>query len=149
MTVTNIINESGLYSLILRSDKSEAKPFRKWVTSEVLPQIRKHGSYATKNEIQIPNKTFHGKKVWLISDISETIGIKSATISYHVRKKGALNETIDYLFINGEQIQSFKLENQLTTSLSNAYILTESGLIKLLTLLGLCKKIILLSFRLA
>lgn len=41
----NIINESGLYELILRSDKKEAKPFRKWVTSEVLPQIRKTGSY--------------------------------------------------------------------------------------------------------
>ena len=42
-----IINESGLYSVILRSDKPEAKPFRKWVTSEVLPSIRKHGAYMT------------------------------------------------------------------------------------------------------
>lgn len=39
------INESGLYSVILRSDKPEAKPFRKWVTSEVLPTIRKTGRY--------------------------------------------------------------------------------------------------------
>lgn len=43
---TTIINESGLYSVILRSDKPEAKPFRKWVTSEVLPSIRKTGSYS-------------------------------------------------------------------------------------------------------
>lgn len=41
-----VINESDLYSVILRSDKPEAKPFRKWVTSEVLPEIRKTGSYA-------------------------------------------------------------------------------------------------------
>lgn len=40
-----IINESGLYNVILRSDKPEAKPFRKWVTGEVLPSIRKTGSY--------------------------------------------------------------------------------------------------------
>lgn len=40
-----VINESGLYSLILRSDKPEAKRFKKWVTSEVLPSIRKTGSY--------------------------------------------------------------------------------------------------------
>ena len=40
-----IINESGLYNVILRSDKPEAKPFRKWVTSEVLPAIRKTGQY--------------------------------------------------------------------------------------------------------
>lgn len=45
---TTIINESGLYSVILRSDKPEAKPFRKWVTSEVLPTIRKTGGYGQK-----------------------------------------------------------------------------------------------------
>lgn len=43
---TSIINESGLYTLILTSRKAEAKRFRKWVTAEVLPSIRKTGSYA-------------------------------------------------------------------------------------------------------
>lgn len=42
-----IINESGLYKLLLRSDKPEAKKFTRWVTHEVLPSIRKHGMYAT------------------------------------------------------------------------------------------------------
>ncbi|MCG9011814.1 hypothetical protein LH435_08290 [Laribacter hongkongensis] len=41
------INESGLYSLILRSRKPEAKRFKKWVTSEVLPAVRKTGTYST------------------------------------------------------------------------------------------------------
>lgn len=45
---TTIINESGLYNVILRSDKPQAKPFRKWVTSEVLPALRKTGSYSLK-----------------------------------------------------------------------------------------------------
>lgn len=49
---TYIINESGLYNVILRSDKPEAKPFRKWVTSEVLPSIRKHGAYMTPETLQ-------------------------------------------------------------------------------------------------
>jgi hypothetical protein len=40
-----VINESGLYSLILRSDKPQAKKFKKWVTSEVLPTIRRTGGY--------------------------------------------------------------------------------------------------------
>jgi prophage antirepressor-like protein len=44
-----MVNESGLYSVILRSDKPDARRFRKWVTSEVLPSIRKIGSY-TKSE---------------------------------------------------------------------------------------------------
>ena len=47
-----IINESGLYNVILRSDKPEARPFRKWVTGEVLPSIRKHGAYMTTETLQ-------------------------------------------------------------------------------------------------
>lgn len=46
------VNESGLYNVILRSDKPEAKPFRKWVTGEVLPSIRKHGAYMTQETLQ-------------------------------------------------------------------------------------------------
>jgi len=42
---TSIISESGLYAVILRSDKPKAKEFRKWTTSKVLPSIRKHGAY--------------------------------------------------------------------------------------------------------
>ena len=49
--MTNIINESGLYSLILASRKPEAKAFKKWVTSEVLPSIRKQGKYEVKASI--------------------------------------------------------------------------------------------------
>ena len=45
-----VVNESGLYTVILRSDKPQAKPFRKWVTSEVLPSIRKHGSYSVQSQ---------------------------------------------------------------------------------------------------
>lgn len=48
---TNIINESGLYSLIMTSRKPQAKAFKKWVTTEVLPSIRKHGAYMTPNTI--------------------------------------------------------------------------------------------------
>ncbi len=45
MQKISVINESGLYSLILTSRKKEAKRFKKWITSEVLPSIRKTGSY--------------------------------------------------------------------------------------------------------
>lgn len=48
----NIVNESGLYNVILRSDKPEAKPFRKWITAEVLPAIRKTGAYMTPETIE-------------------------------------------------------------------------------------------------
>ncbi|HEM3172955.1 TPA: phage antirepressor [Streptococcus suis] len=45
-----IINESGLYSLILKSKLPQAKQFKRWVTSEVLPAIRKHGAYVTNQK---------------------------------------------------------------------------------------------------
>lgn len=47
-----IINESGLYSLILSSKLPTAKKFKRWVTSEVLPTIRKHGAYMTPEKLQ-------------------------------------------------------------------------------------------------
>lgn len=47
-----LINESGLYSLILSSKLPNAKKFKHWVTAEVLPSIRKHGAYMTENTIQ-------------------------------------------------------------------------------------------------
>ncbi|WP_262499631.1 Bro-N domain-containing protein [Pseudomonas rhodesiae] len=53
-----VINESGLYSAILRSRKAEAKRFKKWVTSEVLPAIRKHGRYED-----------HGKMTTLMDEL--------------------------------------------------------------------------------
>ncbi|WP_244160667.1 BRO-N domain-containing protein [Phytopseudomonas punonensis] len=56
-----VINESGLYSAILRSRKAEAKRFKKWVTAEVLPAIRKHGRY-------------HDEQGKMATLIGETIG---------------------------------------------------------------------------
>ena len=52
---TIIINESGLYSLILSSKMPNAKRFKRWVTNEVLPAIRKHGIYATDDLIANPD----------------------------------------------------------------------------------------------
>ncbi len=49
---TTIINESGLYSLILKSKLPSAKKFKRWVTSEVLPTIRKHGGYLTPEKVE-------------------------------------------------------------------------------------------------
>lgn len=48
---TNIVNEAGLYTLVLGSRKPEAHEFKRWVTHEVLPSIRKHGIYATETTI--------------------------------------------------------------------------------------------------
>lgn len=52
---TIVINESGLYSLILSSKLPKAKQFKRWVTSEILPSIRKHGMYATDELLANPD----------------------------------------------------------------------------------------------
>lgn len=55
-----IVNEPGLYSVILRSDKPEAKTFKRWVTHEVLPSIRKTGTYSVGQELTDEEKMAHG-----------------------------------------------------------------------------------------
>ena len=53
-TNMNFVNEDGLYNCVLDSRKPNARKFRKWITSEVLPSIRKHGMYATEELINNP-----------------------------------------------------------------------------------------------
>ena len=48
----NIVNETGLYRIVLRSDKPEAKEFQRWVTHDVLPSIRRHGAYMSEAVVE-------------------------------------------------------------------------------------------------
>lgn len=102
-----IINESGLYSLILCSKLPSAKRFKKWITSEVLPSIHKHGLYATDQVIDniLNNPDFgielltrlkeervarveaerknailmHVNKTYTVTEIAKELGLRSAT----------------------------------------------------------------------
>ena len=71
------VNESGLYHVILRSDKPEAAPFRKWVTSEVLPSIRKNGGYIAGQEQLTPEELM--AKALLVAN--KTLADREARIS--------------------------------------------------------------------
>lgn len=81
-----VINESGLYNVILRSDKPEAKPFRKWVTSEVLPSIRKNGGYIAGQEEMTPTEIM-AKAVLLAQ---KTIADREARIAALTAKNAEL-----------------------------------------------------------
>lgn len=87
-----VINESGLYSLILKSKLSGAKQFKRWVTSEVLPSIRKQGAYLTEDVIaktlQDPNYIL--KIIQAFSDAKQELSIKNQII-------GELKPRVDYL----------------------------------------------------
>lgn len=71
---TYIVNESGLYAVILRSDKPEAQKFRKWITSEVLPSIRKTGAYSFNGNDEYSKKsTSVGEVASLIKTLRSTM----------------------------------------------------------------------------
>ena len=98
---TNFITESGLYAVILRSDKPNAKKFRKWVTAEVLPSIRKTGSYnkpmTTAEKIHLlaqGNEELNERvdkvedKITSIEEETPLYGCEIEEVQKHVRKKG-------------------------------------------------------------
>lgn len=114
----SIVNESGLYTLIFQSRKPEAKSFRKWVTSEVLPAIRKKGYYGIKKpandyldarDIPYSKQLFNGceirvitieDKQWLsMNDFHRAIG--SSTESSQAAKKLNVKE------VNAQKIHIF------------------------------------------
>ncbi|WP_052323531.1 BRO family protein [Leifsonia xyli] len=64
-----IVNEPGLYSLILRSRKTEARAFKRWVTHEVLPQIRRTGSYGTPaDDLALPGNYVEALEALLVRE---------------------------------------------------------------------------------
>jgi prophage antirepressor-like protein len=69
---TVFINESGLYCLVIRSKLDGAKKFQKWVTKEVLPSIRKHGSYSEKKEINSEKlREIQLKEIQILDNITD------------------------------------------------------------------------------
>ena len=88
--LVNIVNESGLYSVVLRSDKPEAKPFKKWVTAEVLPSIRKTGGYQLSG-FALP-KTF-AEALRLAADTQEKLEVAQTLVAqqqHALERKDAL-----------------------------------------------------------
>lgn len=89
---TWIISESGLYNVILRSDKPEAKPFRKWVTSVVLPSIRKTGGYIAGQESLSPAELM--AKALLVAQ--KTLAERDARISALTVENQIMTPKADY-----------------------------------------------------
>ncbi len=90
---TIFVSESGLYSLIIRSRKPVAKPFQKWVTREVLPSIRKTGTYSISQQTpetahQIQNETFdlnfYSQEIEKMAKLVEFLNSKNTKILYYL-----------------------------------------------------------------
>lgn len=99
-----IVSESGLYSLVLTSRKPEAKAFKKWVTSEVLPSIRKTGKYAiTKQEVDVPTTYLDALKALVESEetklkLEQEKKLLEAEKELLEAENIQLSETVDELF---------------------------------------------------
>ena len=88
-TVT-IVNESGLYGLIIQSRKPEAKPFRKWVTKEVLPALRKTGIYAAQGSLNrngVEGIFYRGQKFYPYIEMLKALGYSTRSGSVAKRKR--------------------------------------------------------------
>lgn len=77
----SVITESGLYHVILNAKTERVKPFRRWVTEEVLPQIRKTGSYSVKKESVTPSAQqveYHLRIAAALGDVGFSRGVQQA-----------------------------------------------------------------------
>ena len=90
-----IVNESGLYSLIFTSRKPEAKVFRKWVTQEVLPSIRRTGSYQLNRSVITDRLKAYPKIHALIADLRSEADPAVWNTMYELLDRMCLDVAID------------------------------------------------------
>lgn len=151
-----LINESGLYSLVLTSRKPEAKKFKKWITNEVLPEIRKTGSY---NPATIPNfeDPYEAAIAWAseykakriaqeqlaiaapkaealdrIADSNGLLGIREAAKVLKIKQSQLVTYLLDYKVLyrdqhNKLQTYQYSIERGLTKSIVSEPRQTNNG----------------------
>lgn len=104
-----IINESGLYSLILSSKLESAKRFKRWVTSEVLPTLRKTGHYEMENySPEMQAILMHDKK---LVKMDERVTTLENTMTLDYSQQQALGEAVNYVVIDalgGKESDAYK-----------------------------------------
>lgn len=130
---TFVINESGLYTTIIRSDKPQAKAFRKWITGEVLPSIRKTGSYQIYQapEMELPHQWMKRGTI-LSDDAAKELGIKKDKIrDLLVSRPTVYVNGVDWETLRGNALSEYKFYNRVTTPGKHLLIIYESGWKKL------------------
>jgi prophage antirepressor-like protein len=107
------VSESGMYALVLRSRKSEAQAFRKWITSEVLPSIRKTGGYSAiaqpSNTVALPQNYIEALKALVAAE--EQKALLEAEKQLLEDANHGLSEALDELFDYSSIIRVAKYNN--------------------------------------
>ena len=84
------VNEAGFYSLVLASRKPEAKSFKRWVTHEVLPSIRKHGGYLTPEKADMYDRFLGADGTYSIGNVAKMVGLSQNKLFDRLRNSGVL-----------------------------------------------------------
>ena len=151
---TNIINESGLYALIFRSNKPNARKFRKWITSEVLPSIRKTGKYAAPVQPELPlsetpetpdvaallKMRYRGVPVIPNADLAAMLGLTTRQLAHVKSRNNIYTEGLDVFSVGIPKKLKHSIRRAgFASSASRTLLWTESGIRKLLQMLGASK----------
>lgn len=151
---TNIINESGLYALIFRSNKPNARKFRKWITSEVLPSIRKTGKYAAPVQPELPlsetpetpdvaallKMKYRGVPVIPNADLAAMLGLTTRQLAHVKSRNNIYTEGLDVFSVGIPKKLKHSIRRAgFASSASRTLLWTESGVRKLLQMLGASK----------
>ena len=134
--VNTYLTESELFDFMLEAKTEKVKPFRKWVVNEVLPSIRKTGSYSLEQKQEQPyeyfDKTFNGVPVLSVLDIVHFTGLSQTTINWYIRKSDLICG-IDYFVAEGRALAEMKKRHpKMSAMIPRMLLITKSGFDKLM-----------------
>lgn len=138
----NVIPEGDIYRLVANSELPAAEEFESWIFDEVIPTIRKTGTYSLPKQQSLEPlytpavRTYQGQRVVTIKDISLATKQPEGSITYWINTK--CRKATDFILLRGAALQTFKQENGLQGYLaSRLYVVFESGFRKLCKMLGI------------
>lgn len=131
-TGENFLTESGVYKLVFKSRKEEAERFTDWIADEVLPSIRKHGSYTAPNpkpkhqeskEVykKPVRKFFGGRPVMTLKDLAYLMSTSKEMAVYYLRLHGIAGVKLE-----GKHLRDFKCENRQINTINSLLIFEEA-----------------------
>lgn len=131
----SLIPEGDVWRLIIRSKLPQAMEIEKWIMDEVLPTIRKTGTYTMKHEpkptkpYEYFDKTYNGVPVLTALDVEKLTGVSATMVDYYMKHKAKHGK--DYYQLTNNNLRNFKLENpKIVKFIKRLNIITREGFIK-------------------
>lgn len=140
----SLIPESDVWRLIIRSKLPQAEAIERWIMDDVLPSIRKTGTYSVPKQptqqklYDYTDKTYKGKPVLTIRDVEHFTSLSKYRIQHFIQRA---DKGQDFIILTGNELAAFKYENSMPDSNANhLYLVTKSGFDKICAVYGLKPK---------